>query len=181
MRKIPGNPNQIIRSPLLLPGLGVFGCIVLFAVLLAVLSPAPPRTIVMATGTPGSAYAAFGEQYRDLLARHGVKVELLETQGAVDNIGRLRDSASGVSVAFVQSGLTDAEHAPELESLGTLFFEPVWIFNRGVLPPTAVALLKDRIFSIGPEGSGTRKLALELISAIGLDVTESSFLALTAE
>jgi TRAP-type uncharacterized transport system substrate-binding protein len=176
------NPNQILfRSPFLLPGLGVFGCIVLFAVMLAILSPAPPRTIVMATGAPGSAYAGFGEQYRDLLARHGVKVELLATKGAVDNIGRLRDPASGVSVAFVQSGLTDAEHAPELESLGTLFFEPVWIFNRGDLPQNAAALLKDRKFSIGPEGSGTRKLALELIRAIGFDVAENSLLALTAE
>ena len=182
MRKIPENPNQILsRSPFLLPGIGVFGCIVLFAVMLAILSPAPPRTIVMATGAPGSAYAGFGEQYRDLLARHGVKVELLATKGAVDNIGRLRDPASGVSVAFVQSGLTDAEHAPELESLGTLFFEPVWIFNRGDLPQNAGALLKDRKFSIGPEGSGTRKLALELIRALGFDVAENSLLALTAE
>jgi TRAP-type uncharacterized transport system substrate-binding protein len=182
VQKSSANPGQILsRSPFLLPGLGVFGCIVLFAVLLAILSPAPPRTIVMATGAPGSAYTGFGEQYRDLLARHGVKVDLVATKGAVDNIGRLRDPTSGVSVAFVQSGLTDVEHSPELESLGTLFYEPVWIFNRGELPPNAAALLKNRRISLGPEGSGTRKLALDLIGALGLDVTQSSLLALTAE
>jgi len=169
------------KSPFLLPGLAVFGCFVLFAILLAILSPAPPRAIVMATGTPGSAYAAFGEQYRDILSRHGVTVNLLQTQGAVDNVTRLRDATSGVSVAFVQGGITDADKAPELESLGTLFYEPLWIFNRGKLPSSSAGLLKNRKISIGPEGGGTRKLALEMIAALGLDASSGSLLDLTAQ
>lgn len=181
MRKSPGNFNPMSwRSPFLLPGLGVFACLVVLAVLLAILSPAPPRVIVMATGAPGSAYAVFGEQYRDVLARYGVKVELLTTGGAVDNVGRLRDAGSGVSVAFVQAGVTDAAQAPELESLGTLFYEPLWIFVRGDVPASAGALLKGKRFSIGPEGSGTRKLALELITALGLEVSGSTQLGLSA-
>src|SRR5882672_6480996 len=139
-----------LRPAFLLPGLGVFFAIVAFAVLLAVLSPAPPRVIKMATGAPGSAYAAFGEQYRNVLARYGVKAELVETGGAVDNVRLLSDGNSRVSVAFVQAGVTDAEHAPELESLGTLFYEPVWIFTRGKVPTKAAALADGRRVSIGP-------------------------------
>jgi TRAP transporter TAXI family solute receptor len=168
------------RSPFLLPGLGVLACLVAFAVLLAVLSPAPPHTIRMATGAPGSAYAAFGEQYRDVLARYGVKADLVETGGAVDNVRMLSDANSKVSVAFVQAGVTNAENAPELESLGTLFYEPVWIFTYGKVPANAAELLHGKRVSIGPEGSGTRKLALELINALGLDVSGNTHLGLTA-
>lgn len=169
------------QSPLMFPGLCMLAGLLAFALLLAILSPAPPRTIVMATGTPGSAYAVFGERYRDVLAPYGVKVELLETGGAVDNVNRLRDAGSGVSVAFVQAGVTDAEQAPALESLGTLFYEPVWIFARGAPPTDAVALLEGKRVSLGPEGSGTRKLALELANALGLDRIRNTLLALTSE
>jgi TRAP-type uncharacterized transport system substrate-binding protein len=166
------------RSPFLLPGLGVFACLVALAVLLAILSPAPPRVIVMATGAPGSAYATFAEQYRQVLFRYGVKVDLRETAGAVDNVRLLSDSGSGVSVAFVQAGITNAEKAPELESLGTLFYEPVWIFKRAGVRANAADL---RRISIGPEGSGTRLLALELIDAVGLDTSRMTVLGLTSK
>jgi TRAP-type uncharacterized transport system substrate-binding protein len=168
------------RSPFLLPAIGVFAFLVAFAVLLAVLSPAPPRTVQMATGAEGSAYAEFGERYRELLARHGVTLELVPTNGAVDNVRKLNDSKSGVSVAFVQGGFADAAQAPDLVSLGTVFYEPVWLFIRGDLPRASADMLKGRRVSIGPEGSGTRKLASELITAVGLDLSGAEVLDLTA-
>jgi len=168
------------RSPFLLPAIGVFAFLVAFAVLLAVLSPAPPRTVRMATGAEGSAYAEFGERYRELLARHGVTLELVPTNGAVDNVRKLNDAKSGVSVAFVQGGFADAAQAPDLVSLGTVFYEPVWLFIRGDLPRASADMLKGRRVSIGPEGSGTRKLASELITAVGLDLSGAEVLDLTA-
>src|SRR4051812_12830515 len=166
-KRMPGRKSA--KSPFLWPMIGLFSFLFAFAVLLAVLSPAPPRTVLMATGTQGSAYAEFGERYRELLARHGVKLELVSTNGAVDNLAKLNDPNSGVSVAFVQGGIADAALGPELASLGTLFYEPVWLFVRGTLPRAAVPMFKGRRVSIGPEGSGTRKLASELIAAVGLD------------
>ena len=168
------------RSPFLLPAIGVFAFLVAFAVLLAVLSPAPPRTVQMATGAEGSAYAEFGERYRELLARHGVTLELVPTNGAVDNVRKLNDAKSGVSVAFVQGGFADAAQAADLVSLGTVFYEPVWLFIRGDLPRASADMLKGRRVSIGPEGSGTRKLASELITAVGLDLSGAEVLDLTA-
>jgi TRAP-type uncharacterized transport system substrate-binding protein len=175
-------PGRIsLRSPFFLPAVGVFAFVVAFATLLAVLSPAPPRTVLMATGAQGSAYAEFGERYRELLARHGVTLQLVSTNGAVDNVRMLGDASSGVSVAFVQGGIADAAQAPELVSLGTVFYEPVWIFVRGDLPRASVDMLKGRRVSIGPKGSGMRKLAAELIAAVGLDVTGTELLDLTSQ
>ena len=137
---------------------------------LLVIQPAPPRYITMATGVEGGAYRHFGEKYRAALARHGVELRLLPTNGSVDSLQKLNDRASGVSVAFVQGGLTTPAESPDLASLGTLFYEPVWIFTSGVEPAGAQALMGKRI-SLGPEGSGSRKLGVELIRAVGLDVT----------
>jgi TRAP-type uncharacterized transport system substrate-binding protein len=79
--KRPGRVS--LRSPFFLPAIALFAGIVAFAVLLTVLSPAPPRTVMMAVGEQGSAYSEFGERYRELLARHGVRLELVHTNGAV--------------------------------------------------------------------------------------------------
>lgn len=169
------------RSPFLMPSIGVFAFLVAFAVLLAVLSPAPPRTVLMATGAQGSAYAEFGERYRELLARHGITLELVATNGAVDNVAKLNDAKSGVSVAFVQGGIADAGQAPDLVSLGTVFYEPMWLFVRGDLKRASADMLKGRRVSIGPKGSGTNKLASELIAAVGLDLTGTEMLDLAAQ
>ncbi|HET7240495.1 MAG TPA: hypothetical protein VFI77_05015, partial [Gemmatimonadales bacterium] len=64
-------------------------------------NPFPPRTITMATGPPGSAFSEFGVRYREVLRRSGVEVRLLQTHGGAENLERLRDPRSGVSVAFV--------------------------------------------------------------------------------
>jgi len=135
----------------------------------------------MATGAPGSAYTEFGERYRELLARHGVTLQLVPSNGAVDNVRLLSDASSGVSIAFVQGGIADATQAPELISLGTLFYEPVWLFVRGGPPRSAAEMLKGRRVSIGPKGSGTRKLALELMAAVGVDATDTEMLDLTSQ
>jgi TRAP-type uncharacterized transport system substrate-binding protein len=175
-------PGRVsLRSPFFLPAVGVFAFVVAFAALLTMLSPTPPRTVMMATGAQGSAYSEFGERYRALLARHGVRLKLVSTNGAVDNVRMLGDASSGVSVAFVQGGIVDAEQAPELLSLGTVFYEPVWLFIRGDLARASADMLKGRRVSIGPEGSGTRKLASELIAALGVDVTSTEMLDLTSQ
>jgi TRAP-type uncharacterized transport system substrate-binding protein len=102
-----------------------------------ILDPTPPRRVVFATGTEQGAYSEFGKRYAAELARFGVKVELRNTAGAAENRRLLRDPASGVDIAFMQSGAGDAIYAVDedtsgrtLVSLGNLFLEPVWIFYR---------------------------------------------------
>jgi len=103
----------------------------------------PPRRIVMATGPEGGTYYVVGERYRDALAREGIKVELRPTAGSVENLTLLRDSDSAVSVAFVQGGIS-AGTASGLESLGTLFYEPLWWFHRRDVEGVGVAGLIGR-------------------------------------
>jgi TRAP-type uncharacterized transport system substrate-binding protein len=128
----------------------------------------PPRTVVMATGAEGGANYELGLRYREILAKAGVTLQLLPTTGGLENLARLRDPKSGVDVAFVQGGTTTKKESPELESLGTVFYEPLWFFYRSEIGGGMQALRGRRV-SIGPEGSGARKLALELINRTRLD------------
>ena len=90
----------------------------------------PPRSIVMATGPDGSAFAEIGPRYREVLGRAGIEVKLLATGGEIENLARLRDPHSGVGVGFVLGGSTTPEESPELVSLGAIFYEPLWLFHR---------------------------------------------------
>jgi len=141
----------------------------------------PPRAIVMATGAEGGAYHEIGKRYQELLARDGVRLRLLTTRGAVENLALLRDAGSGVSVALLQGGTTTEKGAPEIESLGTVFYEPVWLFIRRELAGKGLDGLRGRRISIGPEGSGTRALALELLKRRGIDGQSAEFLGYLAQ
>lgn len=144
-------------------------------------SPTPPHSLVFATGPEGSADAAFGARYRAILARSGVDVRLQATAGALDNLGRLRDPGTGVSVAFVQAGTTTAAESPGLVSLGTVFYEPLWLFHRGLDVRGGFAGLRGKRLSIGSEGSGTRVLCLRLLALGGVDGRSAQLLPLAPE
>jgi TRAP transporter TAXI family solute receptor len=129
----------------------------------------PVKVLVMTTGTAGDAYDVFGQRYREILAREGIELELEPSAGAVENLRRLDDPHSGVSVGFSQGGLTSARDSPDLVSLGTMFYEPLWFFCRGDGCGRRVGDLRGKKISIGPEGSGTRALAERLLTLNGFD------------
>jgi len=146
--------------------------------ILAVLAPLPPRTVLMATGPRGGAYAEWSARYREILAREGFELRLLPTAGAAENLAKLRDPRSGVSVAFVQAGLTTADESPDLTSLGAVSYEPLWFFCQGIPHGATPEDLRGKRLSIGPEGSGTRALMLRILKLHGAGENVARFLAL---
>ena len=95
----------------------------------------------------------------------------------MDNLARLRDPKSGVAAGFIQGGTVTKEEAAGLDSLGTVFYEPLWFFYRSGIGDGMQALRGRRV-SIGPEGSGAHALALELIKRTKLDALVGKFVAL---
>src|SRR5260370_5766560 len=123
----------------------------------------PPRTIGVATGGLGGAYYEFGNRYRDELGRANVEVRVMQTAGSPENLALLLDPHSGVDAALVQGGTVDTEGSSTLESLGTLFYEPLWLFRRREVAGGGLDGLRGRKIAIGPERSGTQALSLELL------------------
>ena len=135
------------------------------------MQPAPPDRLVMATGAAGGAYQRYAEQYRSYLAKYGVTLELRPTGGAAENIALLREGKA--DVALVQGGAAELPQGndgePPVVSLGALYYEAVWLFQRADKP------LADRLsglagwrIAVGVEGSGTRLLALQLLGDSGI-------------
>ncbi|MDH6165839.1 TRAP transporter TAXI family solute receptor [Variovorax boronicumulans] len=94
------------------------------------LQPQPPRHVTLATGPTGSAYAEFGKRYAAALKTNGITVELKPTSGSSENLELLRKG--GADVGFVRGGSADpvADEEAGLSSLGSLFYEPIWLFYR---------------------------------------------------
>lgn len=139
--------------------------IAVLAVVNHFIEPAPPKTIVMSTGMQGGSYAAYAEWYRQILAREKVRLELLSSSGSVENLKRLQDPSFKVDVGFVQGGIGSRSEAPNLLSLGALFYTPLWVFYRSPQTYDDLSRLKGKKINIGPEGSGVRKFSADLLEA----------------
>ena len=133
----------------------------------SLLRPTPPRSVAMAIDPEGSFSAELGKRYRELLARDGIDLRLVPTAGAVESMARLRDPKSGVSISIIPGGISNQQESLRLVSLGTLFYEPLWVFSRGELLTEHEQLRSLRI-SIGPEGSASRALSLEFLARVGI-------------
>ena len=143
------------------------------------LKPAPPKRVVMATGSEQGAYAAFGKRYAEELKRYGIEVVLRPSAGSRENVRTLRDPKETVDIAFVQGGASETVRANEEEtdagliSLGSIFYEPVWLFYRadvakkvskdGVLKE--ISQLRGMRVNTGMRGSGIPGIVNRLLAA----------------
>lgn len=137
------------------------------------MAPAPPHDLTVATGPADGAYAAYAERYRRILAEDGLTLEVIHTSGSIENQQLLADGK--VDVAFIQGGTVgtngDGESPAGMEALASLYYEPLWVFVRGTQAPNRLSQLADKRIAIGPEGSGTQRLALSLLAESGVDTS----------
>jgi hypothetical protein len=137
---------------------------------------APPGTIVVTTGPEGSVFQRTAEAYRTILARNGVKLRILRSQGSLENLKRLVDRSSRVDIGFVQGGIAGGMNIDSVVSLGSISYEPLLVFYRSAQPMGLLSELKGKRLAIGPVGSGTRSLALALLAANGIESGDATML-----
>ncbi|KAB2916410.1 MAG: TAXI family TRAP transporter solute-binding subunit [Dechloromonas sp.] len=153
-----------------------------FVVAYQFVEPAPPKRIVITSGGDSGAYYHFAQRYAAILARHGVTLEVRTSAGSLENLQRLERGEA--EVGFVQGGVIEPPENPDavpdtdLRSLGSVFYEPVWVFYRGARPLTRLTELRGKRIAIGQEGSGIRQLAQRLLEANEME-RESILLPLT--
>jgi hypothetical protein len=143
--------------------------------------PAPPNKVVILAGPKDSSFESSANRYKKLIESHGIRVEVRETDGSVENLTRLLDSRETVDVGFVQTGLVDEENAPGLVSLGTMYIQPFLVFYRGRQEIEQLTQLKGKKIAIGPDGSGTAVIATRMLAENGMDHQDAKLLALDGE
>jgi hypothetical protein len=162
--RLPGRPVSVSWRDLLVVVVPVV-LVIVGAVWAAValVRPAPPGKIRFLGGPDGSSYRSNAEKYKAIIERYGVKVEVVPSRGSLDNLQRLADPDGQVDVGFVQSGLTEGVNISGLRSLGSVLAQPLMVYYRSPEPIEMLSQLQGKRLAIGPEGSGTRALALALL------------------
>lgn len=158
----------------------VIAAICIVAVVWVVRS-SPPRTLTVSSGRPGSTFQRYAEAYQKILARHEVTLRILPSEGSKENLERLGAADSGVDIGFVQGGLTEGVDLNGLVSLGSVSYQPLWIFYRSPTPIDRLSALEGKRIAIGDERSGTHVLALTLLTANGITGAPTTLLDLDAE
>jgi TRAP transporter TAXI family solute receptor len=142
------------------------------------LDPNPPKQVTLATGPAQSAYAEFGTRYANALAKNGIEVRLVPSEGSSANLQLLREGK--VDLGFVQGGSDESSLNAEsgIESLGSLFVEPLWLFYKAQAAIdattndtlTSFGQLKTLRINVGTPGSGVPALMQKLFDVNRLEL-----------
>lgn len=142
----------------------VFCGVLLAAAIYWFIHSAPPDTIYITSGAPGSSFQDNAQKYREILKTNGVNLEILPSRGSLENLQRLDDPHFRVDIGFVQGGVTNDPSSNTLVSLGSITYEPLLVFYRSAEPIQLLSGFAGKRLAIGSEGSGTRSLALQLLA-----------------
>ncbi|MGR3712140.1 MAG: TAXI family TRAP transporter solute-binding subunit [Shimia sp.] len=135
----------------------------------------PPKSLVLAAGPENGAYARVAVQYRDILARDDIALNIRYTNGSVDNVDLLESGEA--DVALLQGGIPIEKGAAE--AIGGLFFEPMLFLVRAQSNvPRNPAHWKNLRITAGKQGSGTAAAFTDLQAAVELDPAANTLLTL---
>jgi len=140
--------------------------------------PAPPRQITVAAGPSSGVYYDVAVKYSHIFAKDGVTLVVQETTGSVENLRLLLDEKSGVDAIFMQGGIGAGAASEDLVSLGSIYYEPLWLFHRANLDIRHLGDLRGKRIAVGIDGSGTKALAKQLLEMNSVTAGNSQMLHL---
>jgi TRAP transporter TAXI family solute receptor len=145
--------------------------------------PGPPDTITISSGSKDGAYYLYAQQYKEILKRNNITLNILDSSGSLENIQRLKNQQA--DIAFVQGGTSinqdDSDSENTLFSLGSLYYEPIWIFLSKSFKPDTLNDFKQRRIAIGNPGSGTEMVAQQALELNGLNENNVQFTSLSSK
>jgi uncharacterized protein len=143
--------------------------------------PSPPTKVDIASSFPGGHFQALARRYKSILARSGVTLNVLTTDGSVENLKLLNDPSWKVPIGLMQGGVADAETAPDLLSLGRIDYQVFWLFSSTKENLSDLAQLKGKRIALGPLGSGARLVCERILNKAGVTSDNSTLLYLMPE
>jgi TRAP-type uncharacterized transport system substrate-binding protein len=151
------------------------GVVFIVGILMILLTnPLPPKRIRIFT------YSDFPISETEQLQALGFEIEIVPTQGSLDNAHRLHESEDLAVIALIQGGALSNDEIDGFESLGSIAYEPVWTFYRKSLGihPTRLSELRGLKIGVGPNLSGSKVVARKLFAEDGIDIDrEPGFLS----
>jgi TRAP transporter TAXI family solute receptor len=148
--------------------------------------PAPPKHFVITTSEEDDNYYIYAKQYAEFIKTEGITLEVRPSKGAWENIFKLQDKKLGISAGFVQDGIGTREKFPDLQSLGSIAYEPIWIFYRkssfnAKTPLTKLTSLKGKTIYLGERGGETHSMARKLLNMSGVTKDNAKFVEIPTD
>ena len=139
------------------------------------LKPFPERQVYFATYYPSSDWSELAVSPANILKKAGIDVSVIYTDGAVDNVIRLDDPKNKANAGFTYGAALDQGQVEGIYSLGSVVYEPIWIFyrkNKAGRAGDLSGLAKLRV-GLGPSKSGSYAIAKKIFSSIHIDIDKS--------
>ena len=155
--------NSLILFMTLMLAFVVLVCVALFTFF----NSAAPTTLTMTSGQEGSIFQKYALQYKKILAREGVNLTILPSDGSIENLNKLSDKHVNIEIGFVQSGIAQSAKLDKLMSLGSIAYQPIMVFYH-VESKHLIADFEGQRLNIGELGSGTHSLALSILKENGI-------------
>lgn len=140
------------------------------------IDPAPPSHLTMATGDDQSDLDQYAKEYQRLLKQDGVTLNIRPSKGPIENLHLLEDDSANVDVAFVQDGLGSPDEQKDVVSLGSLYYQPLWVFYRSSSVLNHLSQLEGKKIAVGRLGHGTHILAKRLLRLSGVDMKKTQLI-----
>jgi hypothetical protein len=142
----------------------IFTGLVLIAAAFSFFYFAPPDIIVITSGDNGSLFQKNADKYAKILAKKGVTLKILLSKGSRENLERLANPKFHVDVGFVQAGVAEGQNVDKLVSLGSISYEPLYLFCPIDKTYKLLSDFGGKRLAIGEKGTGTNILALTLLA-----------------
>ena len=125
----------------------IFGLVIL----IACTRPLPPNDVYLAVGQQGSIFETMGKKLVPYFAKEGVQLHLVHTKG----------SASSLADLAATKG-----QFPNLLSLGSIEYVPLWLFYRGqdFQGSGVFAHFASKRISVGVDGSAEKIIIGKLLN-----------------
>ncbi|MFF4343494.1 TAXI family TRAP transporter solute-binding subunit [Kitasatospora sp. NPDC001540] len=132
----------------------------------------PHGRVAFATGVVGGVYDRYGVLLRQYLGDHlpGLKVQLDNSEGSMDNLERLASGRDDFAVATADAVASfDSPEKPKLRAIARLYDDYMQLVVPADSPVHSVADLRGLRVGVGQAKSGVNLVTRRLLEAAGLD------------
>jgi hypothetical protein len=151
----------------------IFLVIILFIGFVVYLKPISFQKIYLANGQFGTTSNVMANEFKKLLDKQGLNLELVSTVGLDEGFFLLEDDLSKVNASLYPGGLDTYKKFPEIVSLGSVEIAPIWLFYRGsqINTDDPFNYFSTKRISIGLKGTANNRIFHLLANASMKDLS----------
>ena len=156
--------------------LSLLGYLILFTFIFFLISSFfKDQLIYIEAGPKGGFFDTSANVLKKRLKDYNINAEVINREDTVKIVDDINDNNKNIHVGFVAQDLKNAQFK-NVEALGSLILEPLFIFYRKDLELNSLADFKGLKVGIGPENSGTRLLAETILNLYGVNDENTTFI-----